>query len=64
MEDIMKKKLQENIGKNILIVQQNNFVYRGSVIDFDDSCVEFLDFKSDTVHVIRYDWIKHLELSK
>lgn len=59
----MKKKLKENkdSGKKILIVQQNNFLYRGFVLDFDDSCVEFLDEYTNTSHIIRYDWIKHLE---
>lgn len=62
MEDIMKKKMRESTDKVIRIVQQNNFIYKGKVVDFDDSCVEFLDFKDNKIHVIRFDYIKHLEL--
>ena len=63
MEDILKKRLKESIGKTIKIVlKSNGFKYEGKLTNFDDKYVELLDFISGSYKIISVDDIENLEV--
>ncbi len=46
MSELLRKELEGNKGKDILIFLKNGFRYEGKLLDFDDSFVKINDFRS------------------
>ena len=64
MEDIMKKRIIESVGKDVKIVLQNNFIYAGKITGCDENHLEVLDYKTRSYHVFDLDNIKDLEVKE
>jgi len=64
MEDIMKKRLIESVGKDVKIVLKNNFIYAGKITGCDENHLEILDYKSNSYHVFDLDNVKDLEVKQ
>lgn len=62
MEEIMKKRLIESVGKDVKIVLQNNYIYAGKITACDEKHLEILDYKSNSYHVFDLDNVKDLEV--
>jgi small nuclear ribonucleoprotein (snRNP)-like protein len=62
MEDIMKKRIIESVGKEVKIVLQNNFIYAGKITGCDDTHLEILDYKTNSYHVFDLNNIKDCEV--
>lgn len=45
MNEILKKEMQRNKNKEIIIFLKNNFRYKGKVVDCDDKAVKIIDRK-------------------
>jgi len=46
MSELVKQELEKNKEKVVLVFLKNGFRYRGKILDFDDSFVKILDFRS------------------
>lgn len=65
MEDIMKKRLIESVGKTIKIVlKSNGWKYEGKLVNFDDKYIELLDFVSSSYKVIDVVDVLNLEVKE
>ena len=64
MEDIMKKRIMESVGKDAKIVLQNNFIYAGKITGCDDKHLEILDYRSSSYHVFDFGNIKDCEVKQ
>lgn len=64
MNELIKKRVKENKGKEVLIFLHNNFRYEGKLTDADDRCLEILDFKSKSYHIIEFSEIKQIEVKE
>ena len=62
MSEIIKERLKESEGKEILIFLQNNFRFTGKCLKSDDDYLEMLDYKTNSIKVIRISEIKELEV--
>jgi len=62
MEDILKNRIKESVGKVIKIILFSNYIYSGKIINVDDRFVEILDFKTSSYHVFDFENIKDLEV--
>lgn len=51
-----------SVGKDVKLVLQNGFIYKGKIIDCDEKSVEILDYKSNSYHIFDFDYIKDLEM--
>lgn len=61
-KDLKKKRLIDSVGKNVKIVLQNNFFYKGEILDCDSRSLEFLDSKTGSVFIFDLDNIKTFEV--
>ncbi len=64
MSEIIKKRVKENLGKNIKIFTNNNFRYIGKLVNCDDDFVEIFDEYIKGYKIIRISNIKDLEVRK
>jgi len=64
MSDILKKRLIESIGKEILIFLHNNFRYQGKITNCDEKFVEVLDYKTSSYRLIEITDIKDAEVKQ
>jgi len=62
MEDILKERLKNSIGKEVLIFLHNNFRYFGKITNCDDKYVEILDYKTSSYKLIEHIDIKTAEV--
>lgn len=62
MSELIKKRVRESIGKEVLVFLLNNFRYEGKLTNFDEEYFEMLDFKTNSYKLIRMDQIKDLEV--
>ncbi len=62
MEDIMKKRIIESVGKDVKLVLQNNFIYAGKITGCDENHLEILDYKSSSYHVFDLNNVKDFEV--
>ena len=62
MNEIMRKRLKESLGKTILIFLNNNFRYEGKLTGSDERYIEMLDFKTNSYKVIAIKEVKDLEV--
>jgi len=63
MEDLKKKRLINSVGKDVKLVLQNGFIYKGKITGCDEKSVEILDYKSKSYHIFDFDYIKDLEMA-
>jgi len=62
MNELIKERVKENIGKEVLIFLINNFRYEGKLTNSDDKYVEVLDRKSGGYQIILISEIKQIEI--
>ena len=62
MGELIKKRVNESIGKVVLIFLKNNFRFEGKITNTDEDFFEILDFKSRGYKLIRFDEIKEMEI--
>jgi small nuclear ribonucleoprotein (snRNP)-like protein len=62
MNELIKKRVKESIGKVVLIFLKNNFRYEGKIVNSDENYVELLDFKTSSYKIILIDSIKQIDL--
>lgn len=62
MNELIKKRLNNSLGKTILIFTNNDFRYEGKLTNADDDYAEVLDYKSNSYRLIKLSDIKHLEV--
>ena len=64
MNEIIKKRASESIGKEIKIFLLNGFRYAGKITNTDEQYVELLDYRTNSYRIIRFDDIKDCEVSE
>ena len=64
MSDIIKKRVNESVGKEIKIFLHNGFRYAGKITNTDEKYVELLDYKTSSYKIINFDDIKDCEVGK
>lgn len=62
MSEIIKKRVSESVGKEAKIFLHNDFRFFGKITNFDDKCLEIVDYKSKSFKIIEIDDIKDLEV--
>jgi len=62
MSEIIKERMENSVGKTVLIFLNNNFRYEGKVIGCDELFVEILDFKTNAYKIIAIAEIKEMEV--
>ena len=62
MSEIIKERMENSIGKTVLIFLNNNFRYEGKVTGCDEVFVEILDFKTNSYKIIAVAEIKEMEV--
>jgi len=60
MSEIIKERLEKNIGKNIKIFLKNDFRFKGILIKYDETFIEILDDVKRYPIIIRIDELKEL----
>jgi len=64
MSDIIKKRVNESVGKEIKIFLHNGFRYAGKITNTDEKYVELLDYKTSSYKIINFNDIKDCEVRK
>ena len=64
MNEIIKKRISESLGKEIKIFMNNGFRFAGKVTNVDDKYIEILDWVSSAYKIIDIDQISNLEVAK
>ena len=64
MSEIIKERLNNSIGKVVLVFTFNNFRYEGKVTNIDASYLEILDFRSHSYKIISLKEIKDLQIKE
>lgn len=62
MSELIKKRVNESIGKTVLIFLYNNFRFEGKITACDDECLEILDFRTGSYRLIKFNEIKEAEV--
>ena len=62
MEDIMKKRAKDSVGKDVKIILESNYIYKGKLLECDEKYIELLDYKTNSIHVFDFGNIKDLEV--
>jgi len=60
--DLLKKRVEENIGNIVVIFLKNNFRFEGKITNRDDKYLEILDFKTSSYNVLNMEDIMNFEL--
>jgi len=60
MSELIKKRLNKNIGKRVLIFLHNNFRYEGKITGCDNEYLEILEPRG--YKIIKIDEIKEVEI--
>ena len=64
MSEIIINRLKESEGKTIKIFLNNGFHYTGKCLGSDETYVEILDYKIDSIKVLSISDIKDLEVKE
>lgn len=64
MNEIIKKRISESLGKDIKIFLNNGFRFAGKVTNCDDKYIEILDYVSSAYKIIDISQINNLEISE
>ena len=64
MNEIIKKRLSESLGKRVKIFLNNNFRFAGKVLNVDDKFIEILDDVSSSYRIIDIDQINNMEVEE
>ena len=62
MSELIKKRLIESVGKNVLIFLHNNFRYEGKITGCDETYVEILEPRG--YKILDINEIKEIEVKK
>lgn len=63
MEGLIKKRLENSLGKTIVIVLKcNGWKYKGKLNSIDSNHLEILDFKTNSCKIIAIDDLSSLEI--
>ena len=61
MNELIKKRSTENIGKEIKIFLLNNFRYFGKLKNCDNNFLELYDYRSSSYRIINFSEIQSIE---
>ena len=64
MNEIIKKRIGESLGKEIKIFLKNGFRFAGKVTNCDDKYIELLDYVSGKYKIIDIDQVNNLEVGE
>ncbi len=64
MNEIIKKRIGESLGKEIKIFLNNGFRFAGKVTNCDDKYIEILDYVSSAYKIIDVDQINNIEVAQ
>ena len=62
MSEIIKKRLKESESKEIKIFLNNGFHYTGKLLNSDETYLEILDYKINSIKILKIIDIKDLEV--
>ena len=62
MSEIIIKRLKESEGKEIKVFLNNDFHYTGKLLNSDDTYLEILDYKINSIKILKIVDIKDLEM--
>ena len=62
MSEIITNRLRESMGKEIKVFLNNGFHYTGKLLNSDDKYLEILDFKIDSIKLLKIEDIKDMEV--
>ena len=62
MSEIIKNRLKESEGKEIKLFLNNGFHYTGKCLNSDDTYVEILDYKINSIKILKIEDIRDLEV--
>lgn len=63
MEDVIRKRLNESLGKDIkIILKSTGWKYKGKLLNIDDKYIEMLDFVSNSYKVVEINNILECEV--
>lgn len=63
MNEVLKERLKESIGKEVKIFLENGFRYIGKITNCDENYVEILDYKTNSFIIIEIKNIDNAEVS-
>ena len=61
MSEIIKKLVEENKSKVITLWLKNNFKFTGKLINSDETFIEILDHKTNSIRLINIDQISEIK---
>jgi len=64
MNEVIKKRLSESLGKDIKLFLNNGFKYEGKLTNSDDVWVEILDYKTNSYIIKRLLDISNVEVKE
>lgn len=64
MSDLIKKRVDESIGKTATVFLLNGWRYEGKITNSDETFLEILDFRTNSYKLIRFTEIKDCEIKK
>jgi len=64
MNEIIKKRISESLGKEIKIFLHNGFRFAGKVTGSDEKYIEILDHVSNAYKIIDANEISNIEVEK
>jgi len=62
MNELIKKRVNDSLGKNVLIFLKNNFRYEGKLKESDGEFLEIKDKKTNNFQIILISEIKQIEV--
>jgi sRNA-binding regulator protein Hfq len=64
MNEIIKKRMSESVGKEIKIFLNNGFRFAGKVTNCDEKYIEILDYVSKAYKIIDIDQVNNIEVQQ
>lgn len=64
MNELIKKRVKENMGKEVLIFLNNGFRYEGRITGYDNNYVEINDYKIKRFKIISYAEIGQIDIKE
>jgi len=64
MNELIKERIKNSIGKVAKVFLHNGFRYEGKIINFDEKYFEILDFKTNAYKIIQIIDINNMEVKE
>lgn len=64
MNEIIRKRISESVGKDIKIFLNNGFRFAGKVTGCDEKYIEILDYKSNAYKIIDISQVNNIEVQQ